>query len=320
MTDAESLLKNGENVPRTAAVPNFLRAAALRVVGGSQLLGAAFAGLCTFAAETTEGQISCAISAAVCVVAFYHYLKLITIRENAKPGNEIAVEMACDAIRYSDWIVRLHSIHQTTPQSPSYTSPCTQPSPNRSQSRSQSIWTMSLSLEITFSGVLCSQVTLPPMIVDLHVVIGVEPYLFPASVQPLLLVLMVMLGSFVRLGLDELAPGGVTILAKVLGSLAFVVATILLAFVLVNLLGSAFPIPSLTVGWVAALSLVWICYGLVAILAMIWRQFAKKGKYPEGLSITKDLLFGALDTWSKSTLAYFCAMKALGKEDLMFSL
>ena len=157
------------------------------------------------------------------------------------------------------------------------------------------------------------------MIVDLHVVIGVEPYLFPASVQPLLLVLMVMLGSFVRLGLDELAPG-VTILAKILGSLAFVVATILLAFVLVNLLGNAFPIPTMAAGWVAALSLPWICYGLVSILAMIWRQFSKPGKYPEALSVAKDVLFGILDTWSKATLAYFCAMKALGKEDLMFSL
>lgn len=105
MADAESLLKN-ESSSRPAVVPNFLRASALRVVGGSQLLGAAFAGLCTFAAETTEGQLSCAISAAVCLVAFYHYLKLITIRENAKPGNEVSTEMACDAIRHSDWIVR----------------------------------------------------------------------------------------------------------------------------------------------------------------------------------------------------------------------
>lgn len=155
------------------------------------------------------------------------------------------------------------------------------------------------------------------MVVDLHLIVGVEPFWFPAAVQPLLLVLMVGLGAFVRLGLEELV--GVSMIAKVIGAVAFAAASALLGVVITNLIGNVFPIVSQVHGWVTAFVLPWALYGVVAMASILWRQMVKQGTYPEALSITKDITFGVLDVWSKAILAYYIAFKALGLESVMFS-
>jgi len=103
--------------------PAFLRAVVCRVVSGSMLMSGIFTALC--ALTTTQFDISrasCAISTSVNLVAFYHYAKLIAIREQtgsrvrlSKPGavpmgqaTELKIgwlDMAADAVRYSDWLV-----------------------------------------------------------------------------------------------------------------------------------------------------------------------------------------------------------------------
>ena len=102
--------------------PSFLRAAVCRVVAGSMLLSAVFCATCSITAPSTEGQFSCAMAASVNFVAFYHYAKLVAIREQtatrvtlSKPGDvpmgqatELKIswlDAAGDAVRYSDWIV-----------------------------------------------------------------------------------------------------------------------------------------------------------------------------------------------------------------------
>jgi hypothetical protein len=104
------------------AVPAFLRASAMRVVAGSMLLGAVFASIAALVATDAGDRVSCALSATVCVVAFYHYGKLCKIREQegsrvtlAKPGEVPSgqaaplkwswLELVTDAVRYSDWCV-----------------------------------------------------------------------------------------------------------------------------------------------------------------------------------------------------------------------
>lgn len=102
--------------------PLFLRGAVCRVVSSSMLLAAVFAGLCAVAAP--QNRIGCAMASSVCCTAFYNYMKLINIREQTgtrvklsapgaapegqHPSLKLAwQELACDAVRYADWIVTL---------------------------------------------------------------------------------------------------------------------------------------------------------------------------------------------------------------------
>ena len=180
------LLQKSFATPHT--VPAFLRASALRVVAGSQLLGAVFATVAALVTANGKDRTSCALSAAVCVVAFYHYGRLTKVREQdagrvvlAKPGDEPTgqaaplkwawQELVADAIRYSDWIV-----------------------------------------------------TLPPLVVELHLVVDSHTHLFSVAWSCVLVVAMVALGAFTRLGTDELVPpakGQNATLARLLGFVAF---------------------------------------------------------------------------------------------------
>lgn len=103
--------------------PIFLRASVCRVVAGSMLLSGVFTAVCALVPTSNAGQTSCALSAAVSFVAMWHYAKLMTIREQSgtrltlsKPGQvpmgqavQLKIgwqDMAADAVRYSDWMVR----------------------------------------------------------------------------------------------------------------------------------------------------------------------------------------------------------------------
>lgn len=288
MADAEEamslkgsvLLQKSFDTPH--AVPAFLRAATMRVVAGSMLLGAVFATVAALVATDAKDRVSCALAASVCAVAFYHYSRLTKIREQergrvalAKPGAEPTgqaaplkwswQEMVADGVRYSDWAV-----------------------------------------------------TLPPLVVDLHLLVDGHTRLFSVALSCLLVVLMVALGAFTRLGTDELVPpakGQSATLSRALGFLTFAASGACFFFVMFNLLGGLDADPSN--GWVYAFSLPWSGYGFVALLAIVWRQFDAAG-YPEALSVTKDLLFGILDAWSKAVFAFWVASKALGYNQTFF--
>ena len=102
------------------SVPAMVRASAMRVIAGSQLLGCVFAGTAALTTSDATDRLSCALSTAVCAVAFYHYMKLTKVREQngtrvvlAKPGEVPSgqdsslkwawQEIVADSIRYSDW-------------------------------------------------------------------------------------------------------------------------------------------------------------------------------------------------------------------------
>ena len=105
------------------AVPVFLRASVVRVVAGSLLLAGIFVGCVALTVDDPKAKLSCALSCATCMVAFYHYQKIVSIREQdgtrvtlTKPGDvpmgqspilkTAWQELAVDAVRYSDWSVR----------------------------------------------------------------------------------------------------------------------------------------------------------------------------------------------------------------------
>lgn len=128
MLDTEDQSLKGNVVTHPSFVtpydtPTFLRAAMLRVVAGFMALAACVSFCVALVSTTNEDRLSCALAFATCAVAFYHYQKLIAIREQtgvriklSKPGDvpmgqatELKLawqELSADAVRYSDWMVR----------------------------------------------------------------------------------------------------------------------------------------------------------------------------------------------------------------------
>ena len=125
--EAQSLKGNTLFHPSTVTphdYPTFLRASVCRVVAGSMMLSGVFTAVCALTTTNASAQTSCALSAAVSFVALWHYSKLMAIREQtgtrltlSKPGDvpmgqavQLKIgwqDMAADAVRYSDWMVRL---------------------------------------------------------------------------------------------------------------------------------------------------------------------------------------------------------------------
>ena len=159
--------------------------------------------------------------------------------------------------------------------------------------------------------------TLGALIIDMHSILDGHTAWFSVSWSVFLLVLMVALGGFVRFGCDELAPGsrGRDTLVRILGLLCFLSAWVSLVLVFGNLLVGASS--HVHYNMVLAFVVPWIGYGVIALASIITRQFYSYG-YPFGLSISKDILYGALDVWSKSTFAVWVGARALGKEELVF--
>ena len=306
-------MTTGANAPFVRGVhspsvdfPAFLRSAFLRIVAGSMLLGGIFAMLAALVTTHTSYQLSCALAAGVCFVAAYHYAKLVDIRAQtgmlaaagAVPSGQATTlnlscqDMASDAVRYSDWIVR------ATPRMILV--------PRASDPR------------------LPPQVTLPVLAVDMHVIMepSTAPW-FGAPWSALLILAMLLLGAYTRFATDELVPprnaqkdSYADSFARVSGLVAFLVAFCLLAIFFCNLYANLGNDP--TNGWIYAFTIPWAFYGLVALVAILVRQ-APSDEYPEPLSVFKDVAFGVLDVWSKSVFAGWLAAHALDKGDLLFT-
>lgn len=250
-----------------AEVGPMFRAALMRVVSGSQMLAGIFAACVAVVSDHNEDKTSCALSAATCLVAFYHYNKLIEIRENtARFKRADLVELEVDSVRFSDWAI-----------------------------------------------------TLTPLILDLHMMRGSETNGVSVGTSALLCILMVALGAWGRLGLDDLysSPFSTRPLLFLSGVLTFAASCGCLALVLNNLLGGLSADASN--GWEARFSLPWIGYGVVALVAVLARQTASFGEYPVWLSVGKDVVLGLLDIWSKAAFAVYIGLKAMEKEDELFA-
>jgi len=273
--------------------PAFVRASICRVVGGSMLLSGTFTALCALTTTHVASRASCAISTSVSFVAFYHYVKLVAVREQtgsrvrlSKPGEvpfgqatELKVgwlDMAADAIRYSDWTV-----------------------------------------------------TLPVLVMEMHLLLTdapqpIQPVWFGIPWACTLTGIMIFLGAYSRFGTDELVPiredqrnSMVDGFARLSGLGAYIAACVCLFFILYNLLGNLNDANDPTNGWVFAFSMPWIGYGLVSFTAMATRQFVPDG-YPEWLSVFKDMSYGVLDVWSKAIFGVWVGAKALALTDPIF--
>jgi Kef-type K+ transport system membrane component KefB len=87
-----------------------MRTNLVRVVAGGMLLSAAASALAvtTFQhhAHAAPKTAACAVSAAICLVAFYHYAKIIDLRRHS----HTTADQHVDAVRYSDWLVTLPAL------------------------------------------------------------------------------------------------------------------------------------------------------------------------------------------------------------------
>ena len=59
---------------------SIVRSLAVRFVSGSMLLSGVYSAMAGFSAASADAQFSCALAAAVCFVAAYHYFAIVAIR------------------------------------------------------------------------------------------------------------------------------------------------------------------------------------------------------------------------------------------------
>jgi len=286
MADEAALLHGSyltnPNLATPHDTPSFLRSAALRVVTGIMLSSAVMASLC--ALLDTQYRFDCVLSAAVCWVAAYHYSALTSLRSQ------------------SIGIVKL------VPPGPG--KDFGTPTPLRLA------WQEAAADAIRHSDWV---VTLPLLLMELHALVGWHTKWFSVTISIVFIELMVGLGAYTRLGVDELAPprtAGADMLVRASGLAAFIVAWVLMILVLLNLLLDSESTDK-SGGYVWVFSLPWIGYGIVSLAAIIVRQFYKDG-YPEWLAIFKDVAYAALDNWSKGAFAFYVVSGALGVQDKIF--
>ena len=132
----QSLLPDGNSLrykdnQTLHSFPSFLRTLSARIVAGSMLLGGVVTFIVAMTATTAQsGRVSNLLACAICAVAFFHYLAIVKIRSQDAgrkqlpvPGDttsttksEVAAiiswqELEVDAVRYSDWLVRVSRTH-----------------------------------------------------------------------------------------------------------------------------------------------------------------------------------------------------------------
>ena len=277
----QSFLSSSPEASTRRMFATFIRSSIVRVSAGGMLLGGVVAGLAAITTEDKDSRFSCVLSCAICLVAFYHYSALLSLRSHKSSSHKKSsdrgaavdlllanhragvTEAAADAIRYSDW------------------------------------W-----------------VTLPAMTFEVHAMLGDYGHWFSSSWASALICVMLLLGSFCRFGADELVPGGSNNrdgFVRLVGLIAFVGACVCLFVVEFNLFyGNQHE----NRYWALMFVLPWGLYGLVALLSIVVRQFTPN--YPESLSVFKDVALGSLDVWSKSAMALWVAATALGKQNAIF--
>jgi len=154
-------------------------------------------------------------------------------------------------------------------------------------------------------------VTLGVLVWDLHELAGGHYYLFSPVWSAVLLVVMVSLGAFVTIGTDDLVRSNVRndFAVRTVGLIAFFAAWICLVLVLCNLL---IDLDHTDKTYIYVFSLPWACYGIVAVVSIVVRQFHPEAP-PLWLSMFKDSTYAILDTWSKAIFGIWVGSRAFGK-------
>jgi len=245
--------------------------------------------------NTADTKFLEAVSATVCLIAAWHYREMASIRtccvgtRRAKPdpNDQVDVSAVCelnvDALRYGDWTV-----------------------------------------------------TLPLLVVELYAIVGRSYngefggegksydglWLTPIGAGVLAAV-MILLGAFVRLGLDDMSDligtrsddnhTGCWVLT--LGLVPLAGSIVILGVLIADLNHAAEGLPDSTL--LFSFFWIWIGYPIIYIVSLCVRlclvyssDTSDKADYralhvPEGISIFKDVGYGLLDVWSKAFLSFW---------------
>ena len=155
-------------------------------------------------------------------------------------------------------------------------------------------------------------VTMPLLVLKLYAHINNQDHdmiLQSVDLSALLATVMVLLGAYVRLGLDELAGWGtLSQLDKVLGLGCYVGSWAILVLLLIDLCLTYSEVDNTAM--VFAFFLVWPCYGITACVAAWARQGS--AYYPKNVALLKDVVYAGLDVFSKAVFAWYTSSAAFG--------
>ena len=160
-------------------------------------------------------------------------------------------------------------------------------------------------------------ITMPLLTLKLYAVINrpssaYDSLFSTAEIAAVASVLMVALGTFVRLGLDELSGWQrLAVIPKIAGITAWALSCVCLILLLIDLAraGETHPDAEILYSFI----FVWVGYPLVTFLAAVWRYTDKTDTpYDTRLSIVKDAGFSCLDVYSKGVFAWYSASKIFG--------
>jgi hypothetical protein len=157
-------------------------------------------------------------------------------------------------------------------------------------------------------------VTMPLLVLKLYSLINnpeQDLILVSVDLSALLACVMVLLGAYVRMGLDELNGFNVEMLTsgeKWLGFICYGGSWTILVLLLIDLCTSYGEVENTAM--IYAFFLVWPCYGLTACLSAWSRRNA--GPYPYNVALLKDVVYSGLDVFSKAVFAWYTSSAAFG--------
>lgn len=161
-------------------------------------------------------------------------------------------------------------------------------------------------------------VTMPLLVLKLYALINNPDHnliLNTVDASALCSTVMILLGAYTRLGLDELANfEGMSRFDLVVGIVAYAGSVALMVLLLIDLVNAYSSVENTTIFF--AFFLVWPCYALVALTAAFLRQGSPVDRYPKFIALSKDLAFAALDIFSKAVFAWHTCSAAFGKQVL----
>jgi hypothetical protein len=161
-------------------------------------------------------------------------------------------------------------------------------------------------------------VTMPLLVLKLYALINNPEHdliLGSVDASALCACLMILLGAYSRLGLDELSNyEGLSRFGFLIGIVSYLGSVTFLVLLLIDMVNAYSGVENTTL--VFAFFLVWPCYALVAFTAVWFRQGVKESRYPKYIALAKDLCFAALDVFSKAVFAWHTCSAAFGVQVL----
>ena len=154
-------------------------------------------------------------------------------------------------------------------------------------------------------------VTMPLLVLKLYALINnpdQDLILRSVDLSALLACIMVLLGAYVRLGLDELAGWKyLTDLQKLLGLICYGGSWAILVLLLIDLCNAYSGVDNTAIMY--AFFLVWPCYGVTAC-GSAWARRRSSKFYPKNIALVKDVVYSGLDVFSKAVFAWYTSSAA----------